>query len=343
MMLTVHQALDFITHARRYKLWSVVATVEQHLNKNLKMDHVFQLLPEAHKRSEVQSKHNCTEYIIENYHEFLKNQKNIEEMLGMELFYEVVSVKEGIKEKYTQGSRTDKGEAAEPRDEDAALQDDLQKMFTNMHFTDAHVKLDGKTINFHRTVAGAYSESLHNALTQVVKDNDYTDVLRLLRTDASKGSDPKTEPLINFTVGAKGKEGNDVQTKFIISEGAFVRFLEILYRHQHAPAPSVLDACSLIPFTAHWGLKQLQEQCEAIVKEGINAGTALAIIGITKIPAFSSRADMKTLQKDCYKFLAENLATMNLHPLVSEVKSKENKNLVRDTAVDILEAIQQQV
>jgi len=163
-----------------------------------------------------------------------------------------------------------------------SLHEDFGKLYNSTKqpdTTDAFVSIAGDKICFHRAVMCAHTKPFATAITGA-KDDDMTAVLGVL------GMDPE----------------------------AFRSVLKFVYFGNVDITP--LLACDCAPFAKRFEAFQLQKISESIIAHNISGNNVLPILKVAYLPENMDRPEMASLRAHCLMFLTQNVAGVNLDPLM---------------------------
>jgi hypothetical protein len=163
-----------------------------------------------------------------------------------------------------------------------SLHEDFAKLFASTKqadTTDAYVIIAGDKISFHRAVICAHTKPFATAISSA-KDDDMTDVLNVT------GMEPE----------------------------AFRSVLKFVYFGDVDITP--LLACDCAPFAKRYEAYELQRITESVIAHNISANNVLPILKVAYLPENMDRPEMASLRAHCLMFLTQNVAAVNLDPLM---------------------------
>eukprot|EP00211_Chloroparvula_japonica_P002132 CAMPEP_0119118676 /NCGR_PEP_ID=MMETSP1310-20130426/476_1 /TAXON_ID=464262 /ORGANISM="Genus nov. species nov., Strain RCC2339" /LENGTH=436 /DNA_ID=CAMNT_0007108063 /DNA_START=138 /DNA_END=1448 /DNA_ORIENTATION=+ len=164
----------------------------------------------------------------------------------------------------------------------SSLYDDFAKLYVSTKSadsTDAYVIISGEKIAFHRAVLAAHTKAFSNALHSA-KDDDMSE-----------------------TFGVAN-----------MAPDAFRAVLKFVYYAETDITP--LLACDVAPFAKRFEASDLQRHSESVISHNISANNVLPILKVAYLPENMDRAEMASLRAHCLMFLTQNVAAVNLDPLM---------------------------
>uniref|UniRef100_A0A6U2X1P7 BTB domain-containing protein n=1 Tax=Paramoeba aestuarina TaxID=180227 RepID=A0A6U2X1P7_9EUKA len=273
---SVASVLSIVFASHQLELERLARLGEEHLRGSLNLDMVFSLLKGAHELGEARIKAFCMDYAHKNMKDFIK-RKDDARSLGVELFQEVVSLSlEEYKEPPPDTTPVPPN----------SLHEDFGKLFASTKqgdTTDAFVNINGEKICFHRAVLSAHTKPFANAISSA-KDDDMSEALHV------GPNHPPMEP------------------------EAFRSVLKFVYFGSTDISPVL--ACDCAPFAKRFEAFELQRITESVIAHNISGNNVLPILRVAYLPENMDRPEMASLRAHCLMFLTQNVAGVNLDPLM---------------------------
>jgi hypothetical protein len=292
--LQLIQCVHLIHAGCVYELERLVQMCERYLQEHFTLDNIYDLLKESHELGVERAKRLCLYYALDHHDQFVAGPRAKE--LGIELFQEV-AIKHASPE--TKQEVINNREPRPVTEKDTII-DDFKALYESGDNTDVVFQIEGKQIKCIRALLANRSSALESLW------------------NGDKGTPKKPAVL-------------DEERYKNFSAEAFNAMLKYIYYGEENIDP--LPATELIGFCKEFGLPDLLNVCEEIIRKGIATNTVLAILAVAY--TMPEKPDLqKELKTNCLEFIVRNLPKIVLEPLYK---------MAPQIGADILVAIQKEI